>query len=156
MREEQVRELIDRYIAVTFSVTRKADSLVKAEIGSDLTNDQQYTLRYINRVKECTSSELADIFDVKKSAITANINRLWKKGLIKRTRDEQDRRVVYLTLTDEGQRLFLQTEERVQALVGSIINQLDIKEIESFIETYEKLNQVLDNVNGGVKSEFYY
>lgn len=147
MHEELVRELIDRYIAVTFSVTRKADSLVKAEIGSDLTNDQQYTLRYINRVKECTSSELADIFDVKKSAITAIINRLWKKGLIKRTRDEQDRRVVYLTLTEEGESLFLQTEKRVQALVGSIINQLDIKEIESFIETYEKLNKVLDNVH---------
>jgi DNA-binding MarR family transcriptional regulator len=138
-----IKELVDRYIAVSFSVEKKAASLVKEQIGSDLTNDQHYTLRYINQVGSCTSSELAEVFDVKKSAITAMITRMWEKGLIQRTRDENDRRVVYLTLTEKGNELYAKTEEKIHKLVESLITRFDQAEIQKFIETFEKLNQVL-------------
>jgi DNA-binding MarR family transcriptional regulator len=140
---DNIQNLVDRYIDVSFSVTKTADSLVKKQIGSDLTSDQHYMLRHINQVGSCTSSELAEVFDVKKSAITAIINRLFEKGLIKRTRDENDRRVVYLTLTDKGNKLYEKTEERIHKLVESFITQFDQAEITQFIETYEKLNHVL-------------
>nr|WP_251025732.1 MarR family transcriptional regulator [Bacillus sp. ISL-47] len=135
--------MVDRYIAVSFSVEKKAASLVKDQIGSDLTNDQHYTLRYINQVGSCTSSELAEVFDVKKSAITAMITRMWEKGLIQRTRDENDRRVVYLTLTEKGNELYAEAEEKIHKLVESLITRFDQTEIQQFIETFEKLNKVL-------------
>ncbi|WP_374120551.1 MarR family winged helix-turn-helix transcriptional regulator [Neobacillus sp. PS3-40] len=134
-----IQNLIDRYIAVSFKVTKKAESLIKEQIGNDLTNDQHYILRYIYQSKECTSSELADVFEVNKSAITAIINRMVDRELIKRTRDENDRRVVYLTLTDEGNTLFKKTEDRVHCLVKSIITKFNMEEIKNFIQTYEKL-----------------
>jgi DNA-binding MarR family transcriptional regulator len=140
---ENIQDLVDRYIDVSFSVTNTAEALIKEQIGSDLTSDQHYMLRHINRVSSCTSSELAEVFDVKKSAITAIINRLFEKGLVQRTRDENDRRVVYLTLTDKGNELYEKTEERIHKLVKSFITKFDQAEITQFIETYEKLNQVL-------------
>jgi len=143
MCKKTIQELVDRYIAVSFSVNKRAESLVKEQIGSDLTNDQHYMLRYINKKEICTSSELAEVFEVKKSAITAIINRLWEKGLIQRTRDENDRRVVYLTLTEKGTALFDKTEERIHKLVESLINKFDETEIKQFLNTFEKLNQVL-------------
>lgn len=143
MSVPNIKELVDRYIAVSFSVEKKAASLVKEQIGSDLTNDQHYTLRYINQVGSCTSSELAEVFDVKKSAITAMITRMWEKGLIQRTRDENDRRVVYLTLTEKGNELYAKTEEKIHKLVESLITRFDQAEIQQFIETFEKLNKVL-------------
>jgi DNA-binding MarR family transcriptional regulator len=143
MSGENIKELVDRYIAVSYSVTNRGECLVKEQIGSDLTNDQHYMLRYINHADSCTSSELADVFNVKKSAITAIITRLFEKGLIERTRDEKDRRVVYLTLTNKGNELFEKTEDRIHKLVASFINKFDPIEIEQFIETYEKLNRLL-------------
>lgn len=143
MADKKIKDLVDRYIAVQFSVSKKAETLVKEQIGSDLTSDQHYTLRYIYQIESCTSSELAEVFEVKKSAITAIITRLWEKGLIQRTRDENDRRVVYLTLTDKGNELYLKAEERIHKLVESFITKFDQSEIEQFINTYEKLNQVL-------------
>ena len=140
---DNLQELIDRYIDLSFSVHRKGESLIRDQIGSDLTNDQHYILRYISQTKSCTSSELAEEFDVKKSAITAIINRMWEKGLIQRTRDEKDRRVVYLTLTDKGNQLYANCEERIIKLVESFIKKFDPIEIKQFIETYEKLNQIL-------------
>jgi DNA-binding MarR family transcriptional regulator len=143
MCDKSIKDLVDRYIHVSFSVNKIAEGLIKDEIGSDLTNDQHYTLRYINKVGTCTSSELADVFDVKKSAITAIITRLWEKGLIQRTRDENDRRLVYLSLTEKGNELFRNTEERIQALVGSFIEKFDQEEILQFLKTYDKLNGIL-------------
>lgn len=146
MAKENIKELVDSYIDVSFSVNTIAESLVKEQIGSDLTNEQHYTLRYINKVGSCTSTELAEVFDVKKSAITAIINRLFEKGLIDRTRDENDRRIVYLTLSDEGNKLFSKTEERVHKLVESIIGEFSEEEIVQFLKTYEKLNGILRQI----------
>jgi DNA-binding MarR family transcriptional regulator len=143
MCEKSIKELVDHYINVSFSVNKIAEGLVKEQIGSDLTNDQHYTLRYINKVGTCTSSELAEVFDVKKSAITAIITRMWEKGLIQRTRDENDRRVVYLTLTDKGNDLFLKTEERIHSLVESFISKFEHSEIVQFLKTYDKVNEIL-------------
>ncbi|QOR66141.1 MarR family transcriptional regulator [Cytobacillus suaedae] len=143
MTVNNIKELVDRYIEVSFSVNSKAECLVKEQISSDLTNDQHYTLRYMHKVGTCTSSELAEVFNVKKSAITAMINRMWEKGFIERTRDENDRRVVYLTLTDKGNELFLKTEQRIHKLVESLITKFEQAEIEQFIHTFEKLNQLL-------------
>ena len=148
MNVPNIKDLVDRYIAVSFSVEKKAASLVKNQIGSDLTNDQHFTLRYINQVGSCTSSELAEVFDVKKSAITAMITRMWEKGLIQRTRDENDRRVVYLTLTEKGNELYVKAEEKIHNLVESLINRFDQVEIQQFIETFEKLDKVLSQSNG--------
>ncbi|THE14161.1 MarR family transcriptional regulator [Bacillus timonensis] len=141
-----IKDLVDSYIDVSFSVNTTAESLVKEQIGSDLTNEQHYTLRYINKVGSCTSTELADVFEVKKSAITAIINRLFEKGLIQRTRDENDRRIVYLTLSNKGNELFSKTEERVHKLVESIIGEFSEEEIVQFLKTYEKLNGILQQI----------
>ncbi|MED3561861.1 MarR family transcriptional regulator [Bacillus xiapuensis] len=149
MSKQSIQELVDRYISISFSVNKKGESLVKEQISSDLTSDQHYMLRYIRKSGTCTSSELAEVFEVKKSAITAIINRMWEKGLIKRTRDENDRRVVYLNLSEKGIDLFEQTENRIHKLVESIINQFDETEIKQFLDTYEKLNRVLmENCRG--------
>lgn len=145
MAETNIKDLVDRYIAVSQSVEKKAASLVREQIGSDLTNDQHFTLRYMNQVGTCTSSELSEVFDVQKSAITAIIQRLWEKGLIERTRDEKDRRVVYLTLTDKGKDLYSQCEKRIHNLVEGLITQFEHHEIKQFINTFEKLNQILIN-----------
>jgi DNA-binding MarR family transcriptional regulator len=143
MEQKNIQELINRYVVVSFTVNKKAESLIKAKIGDELTNDQHYILRYIYRSGRCTSSELADAFEVNKSAITAIINRMVDRKLIKRTRDESDRRVVYLTLTDAGTKLFEKMEEKVLTLVESIITKFDEKEIQKFLQTYEKLAEIL-------------
>ncbi|MFD1778698.1 MULTISPECIES: MarR family winged helix-turn-helix transcriptional regulator [Fredinandcohnia] len=146
MAKTNIKELVDLYVDVSFSVNTIADSLVKEQLGTELTNEQHYTLRYINKVGSCTSTELAEVFEVKKSAITAIINRLFEKGLIDRTRDENDRRLVYLTLSTRGEKLFLKTEERVNNLVESIIGEFSEEEIVQFLKTYEKLNGILQKI----------
>ncbi|MEH7494336.1 MarR family winged helix-turn-helix transcriptional regulator [Neobacillus niacini] len=146
MDKKIIQELIDRYVSVSFEVNKKAGSLIKCQMGEDLTIDQHYIIGYIQNSKECTSSELAEAFEVNKSAITAIINRLADRGLIERTRDENDRRVVYLSLSEKGIDLHHKTQEKVHLLVESFITQFDETEITNFITTYEKLALILTNM----------
>jgi DNA-binding MarR family transcriptional regulator len=146
MDKKLIQELIDRYESVSFQVHKQAEALIKGQIGNELTNDQHYILRHIYQAGECTSSILADAFVVNKSAITAIINRMVERGLIQRNRDEIDRRVVYLSLTDEGTELYEDLQERVHQLVEFIITQFEEKEIKDFLNTYEKLAQILNNM----------
>lgn len=143
MDKMAIHELVDRYIELTHEVWKRGEALTKEEIGEELTNDQHYLLRYIYRRQRCTTTELAEAFSVQKSAITAIMNRLVEKNIIERVQDKNDRRVLYLTLTKEGRTLFEKTEARVFNLVESIIQQFGQEEIETFIRTYEKLANVL-------------
>ncbi|HEY2420888.1 MAG TPA: MarR family transcriptional regulator [Neobacillus sp.] len=150
MDNKLIQELIDRYVNVSFQVHKKAEALIKGEIGNELTNDQHYILRYIHQLKECTSTELAEAFEVNKSAITAIINRMVDRGLIQRARDDNDRRVVYLSLTDAGTELYENAQVKIRLLVESIITQFEETEIMDFLRTYEKLAQILINKKNGV------
>ncbi|AWI13528.1 MarR family transcriptional regulator [Caldifermentibacillus hisashii] len=138
-----IHEIVERYIQLTHEVWKRGEALIRDEIGEVLTNDQHYLLRYIYRQKRCTPTELAAAFSVQKSAITAIINRLVEKNLIKRTQDVDDRRVIYLTLTDQGKILYEKTEAKIFKLVESIITKFDQQEIESFLKMYGKLAEIL-------------
>lgn len=139
-----IKEVVDRYVDINFSVNRKLDNLIRKEIGDVLTCEQHYTLRYINQVQVCTSTELATVFGVKKSAITSIINRLVEKEWINRARDEKDRRVIYLTLTEKGYTVFSLMEERIHLLVESIINKFEDVEISRFLDTFAKLDTLIE------------
>jgi DNA-binding MarR family transcriptional regulator len=140
---QMLKQLIDRYCAATFIVNRKINAHLRDLMPEEITVDQFSTMQYIRAQGRCTSSELADIFCVGKSSITAIITRLFDKELIMRLPDEKDRRVTYLTLTDEGKRLTDEMESKVQNMLAQYISHFSEKEAIAFIETYEKLAAVL-------------
>ncbi|WP_400243095.1 MarR family winged helix-turn-helix transcriptional regulator [Niallia sp. JL1B1071] len=139
-----INHIIDRYVSINFSVNRKFDQLIRQEIGDVLTTEQHFTMRHINNVNVCTSTELAIVFGVKKSAITPIINRLVEKGWVERTRDEKDRRVIYLTLTPEGKVIFGEMEKKIQSVIESVISKFDQTEIQNFLDTYAKLDGLIE------------
>ncbi|MEK3799052.1 MarR family transcriptional regulator [Peribacillus sp. FSL H8-0477] len=153
MNKDQVTELIHRYTKVSFIVNRMAESLIKDQLSDALTNGQFYMLRYIQEQGTCTSSNLAEAFFVNKSAITAIISRLKDKGLINRVRNEDDRRVVYLTLSEKGQKLFTETETRIHLLLENFITEFNEDEISAFITTYEKLSEILVDLKQNQQEE---
>ncbi|EGL83641.1 regulatory protein MarR [Caldalkalibacillus thermarum TA2.A1] len=143
VHQESIRHLIDRYLSITFFVTKRAAILVKSELDQDMTTDQFFLLRYIQRCGQCTSTQLADAFVVNKSAITAITNRLVNKGFLERKRDPRDRRLVCLELSPAGKKWLYATEEKIYQLVKKVITHFSQQEIETFINTYEKLNHIL-------------
>lgn len=144
MHKEQIKGLIRRYEAVLFTVNRRMHSFIKEQIPDELTIEQFQTIRYIRGQGRCTSSELADIFCVGKSSITAITTRLFDKSLIARMPDDKDRRVTYLSLTEQGERLSNEIEDKIEQLLSSLIGNFDAAEAFQFIETFEKLARLME------------
>ncbi|WP_085524143.1 MarR family winged helix-turn-helix transcriptional regulator [Tuberibacillus sp. Marseille-P3662] len=150
--DPELLKLAEWYEDLSFKVHKMGEVLINDKISETLTPDQGAILRYLYKNQPCTSSSLSKAFYVKKSAITAIINRLFKKELIKRERSEDDRRVVYLLLTDKGEQLYMETSQQSSHIVASLMSQFDDEEIRSFMNTYEKLantlEQQIENMKG--------
>lgn len=59
-------------------------------------------LRRLGAPYRCTAGELADTNLVSTGGITQRVDKLEKEGFVRRDRDPDDRRVVYVQLTDKG------------------------------------------------------
>ncbi|MFC7371875.1 MarR family winged helix-turn-helix transcriptional regulator [Fictibacillus iocasae] len=144
----RMQQVMQRFDKASFTVNKRFSSLIREQIQDELTMDQLNMMRYLQNFSPCTTTELADAFCVNKSAITAIITRMTEKNYIKRVRDRKDRRIVYLTLTAEGQRVFQWAEEKVFIIVSSYLQQFSEDEIETFLSLYEKLSGMLQGTEG--------
>ncbi len=130
--------LIQRYEEVYFISARKIFTLISQSL-TEVTTEQYLVLRYLNVHGASPSSVLADHFDVNRSAITAMVDRLVTKGFVKRYRNESDRRVILLDITEQGREIAEKGEEQIRSFVESFLLRLEPEELEQFIQTYEKI-----------------
>ncbi|MFS0671858.1 MarR family winged helix-turn-helix transcriptional regulator [Ornithinibacillus sp. 179-J 7C1 HS] len=135
----ELKELIERYQSSINQVYRSVNLILKDKIQSDLTSDQFSTMHFIYKKQRCTSTEIANEFGIGKSAVTAQITRLYDKGLIVRNRDDDDRRVIYLHVTEKGIEFVENTEKALFQELGTYLSHFDDEEIYMFIHTLEKL-----------------
>lgn len=110
----------------------------------DLTAVQWHPLVIIDLKQADTPAEVARIVNTDTGAMTRMLDRLEKKGFIKRERSETDRRVVKLKLTDKGN----QVTKKLMPTVATVLN----KALQGFTrEEYELFKsltmRMLNNLN---------
>jgi len=76
-----------------------------------LTDAQWGPLFLIGNGRGSTAAELAQLLEVDAGAMTRTLDRLERKGLLRRERCDEDRRRVNLGLTDEGERAVARVPE---------------------------------------------
>jgi DNA-binding MarR family transcriptional regulator len=105
----------------------------------DLTHPQLMTMVTIARCKQCTMSELGRITGYPTSALTGIIDRLIGKKLVVRVRDNQDRRIVHVSLTPSGVRLADKLRDRILTHTARVLEMVGAAEREKMIQTVEKI-----------------
>ncbi|MDY0395923.1 MarR family winged helix-turn-helix transcriptional regulator [Virgibacillus halophilus] len=140
----ELEELVNRYQIAMNTVYRGVNTLMKDKISTEITIDQFPTLQYIASHQDCTSTEIAAIFGIGKSAVTAQINRMFEKGFLTRTRDANDRRIVYLSTTKAGEQLVSQTERTLYQCLGPVLGNFTEQDIHHFLELLEKLAHLME------------
>lgn len=139
----ETMQLIERYLAAYFEVTKRLNGQIRDMIQEDVTMEQFQILKYIASRGRCTSTELADTFGVGKSSITAMTTRMVDKGVLQRTRDEEDRRVVYLTMTEQGEHNYAIVQEQIMSTVSKYLVHFSAEEVEGVISAFEKLARLI-------------
>ncbi|MFC6651325.1 MarR family winged helix-turn-helix transcriptional regulator [Paenibacillus rhizoplanae] len=146
--KKDAEEWINRYVDAYMVVTRQINARLRDIFGEGLTTDQFLILRLISGQEKCTSTYLAEAVAVGKSSITAIINRLDEAGMIQRTRDENDRRQVYLTMTEYGESVYKTSEKQMQQVISPYLFHFEDDNIELFITMFEKLAFLMQDAGG--------
>lgn len=113
-----------------WQISRKMGYLWKTIYEQTFPGSQSHILFLLQRNGPRRMSELADALHLTPGAVTTASDRLIEHGYIARIRDEKDRRVVHLELTQKGRMTLheLQNEGRkIMKLVFNDISDTDLK-----------------------------
>ena len=107
--------------------------ILRARIDSrarrlNLTQAQWRIAAYLVRQPGLTQTELAAIFDMRKTALSPMIERMLESGWIERRVDSQDRRILRLFLTDEIASTFRQVRRESREMYESVLGDLSVSE----------------------------
>lgn len=119
------------------SYKKLEDDLDKA----GLTPPQFYVLATIGYAGGLPFGEIGAKMMVTVSNLTGIVDRLEEKKLVLRKRDEHDRRVVYVVLTEKGAKLYKNTIPLFEKSVAQIFSSLDGTEQKELSALLRKLNQ---------------
>ena len=110
------------------------------QVASHDINPLEFALLRAFLVKEeWTTSRLAQFLPVKVPRISLMVTKMVDRGLVRRRRPRDDRRVVLLTLTEEGKSLTLELHRRVQAYDATLSKGICEEEMAVFISVTSKV-----------------
>ena len=84
-------------------------------------------------------SQIAKTLSVTTGTLTKAMDSLEKKGYVLRRRSEQDKRVVYITLTDRGVRAYRHHEKFHQDMIAFILDDISEQESQVLRKALERL-----------------
>jgi len=87
----------------------------------------------------CTVSELSDWMGVSRPTVTGITNNLAGQGLISRVREDDDRRVVHISLTSAGRTMVLDARSQQLSKMGTMLSNLPPADVESLVRIIEQL-----------------
>jgi DNA-binding MarR family transcriptional regulator len=105
-----------------------------------LTPPQFYVLATIGYAGELPFGEIGAKMMVTVSNLTGIVDRLEEKKLVSRKRDDHDRRVVHVVLTDKGAKLYKSTIPRFEKSIAEIFSGLGRAQQKELSALLRKLN----------------
>lgn len=135
MTREPSSDLDRRLLFVLQRAARVALVHANARVGEhmDVSVAQLAALSYIRRHPGCGLTELADLLDANKSAITGIVRRLERAGLVKRAPNPKDARGSLLTTTAKADRLRDKARPVFREVISDMTEGFDEEQIETVL-----------------------
>lgn len=110
----------------------------------DITNNDMHIIEAIGVEEPRNMSVIAHRLSVTVSTLTTNVNGLEKKGYIRRERSQEDKRVVYVILTEKGKKAFYHHRDFHKKMIRAIVKDLSEEEMEILYRCLVNLNGFLE------------
>lgn len=147
-KNESVNE---KYLNAVFSILKRRDGITLANHKTHF-NDTE--LRLIGEVlaakgenKRLISTQLAAKLSVTRSAISQIVNRLEKKGVVKRVPDAIDRKIAYIEITEEMLASYKEDVEVYGAFIGGLVEEFGKERFEQMCALMEEFLILIEKAN---------
>ena len=85
-------------------------------------------------------SSIARELSVTVGTLTISVNSLVKKGYVVRNRSSEDRRVVFISLSEKGVKAYYHHKKFHEQMIDSVVKELTEEELEALVKALTKLN----------------
>lgn len=115
------------------------ENAIITEEFKDITNNDMHIIEAIGLGDGRNMSTIAKQLHITVGSLTTSMNSLVKKQYVTRERSEEDRRVVYIRLTEKGVKAYEHHKEFHRQMVDAVMNSLDDGELPVLTRTLSSL-----------------
>lgn len=108
----------------------------------DLSIQEVHLLEWLGDDGPRMMRELAEFLRLAVNSVTTVVDRLEQRGLVRRQRSEEDRRIVRVELTDVGRSTYDELSENKLAFLRAMLEALSPEEQEIFLVLFRKIARV--------------
>ena len=142
---DDYRELNEILVRLFRSIMDVEEKAIITREFQDITNNDMHVIEAIGIGTPKNMSSIAKKLSVTVGTLTIAMNSLVKKGYVKRERGEEDRRVVYISLSDKGKKAFVHHARFHKEMITSIMDEFDDDEKKILIRGLTKLDNWFKN-----------
>ena len=134
------REVINDVLVNLFNeILRLEEEAIITDKYKDISNNDMHIIEAVG-LGGGNMSSIAAKLKITVGSLTTSMNSLVKKGYVKRERGEEDRRVVYISLSDTGKKAFIHHARFHKEMITSIMDEFDDDEKRILIRGLTKLD----------------
>lgn len=111
--------------------------------GQELTVPQIFLLRILVKKGPTSISELAENLNLANSTVSGIVDRLERDGFVTRVRDEVDRRIVFVQLTERSERFKEQVPQFQQKFLNDLVEGVDDKTLKEINISFRKVYELI-------------
>lgn len=89
-------------------------------------------------------SDISDILGIPRPGVTRTVKEMEKKGLLRKISSEEDARMIYIVVTDEGRKLSDKYNTWYFGELSELLCDVSEEEIDNMIKTIEKIYNIMN------------
>ena len=124
-------ESLEEYVASLLAAVEKGMADVLSPFG--LISLEFKLLKHCLKNEECTATQLAEVLPTDPARISRLVNSLVVMGFLARRRLTSDRRIVMLSLTEEGRQRTLESDRAIQEFFNALSQGISVEALGAFI-----------------------
>lgn len=129
----------DILVHLFHEIWESEEKAIITEEFRDISNNDMHIIEAIGLGEDSTMSAVAKKLGITAGSLTTSMNSLVNKRYVVRRRSEQDRRVVYISLTEKGRKAYRHHEEFHRQMTNAVIESLEEEEIPVLLKTLDSL-----------------
>ena len=138
--------LNDALVSLFNDVMDIEQKAIITEQFKDITNNDMHVIDAIGIGNPKNMSTIAKELSVTVGTLTIAINSLVKKGYVTRQRSNEDRRVVYISLSDKGRKAYKHHADFHRKMIQGIMEDLNEQELEVLVKAIHHLDNCFREV----------
>jgi len=111
--------------------------------GMGFTMPQGLVIRILMSKTPCKISDLSEELKLSNSTVSGIVDRLERQGVAVRERDERDRRIVYVRLTDAFGEMHRNFHKKMEESAKKFMSNIDSKDFEAILKGLRTLHKYL-------------